>query len=310
MTNNTNQQLRLRRRFFWLALLVGALPLGLQTVLWLRSNNGPEGMRAALVSTAIGVPVLVVLSWLVSRRLFPAITHFSEEVRSAADRLAGGDFGTRIEVAGPGKEFVELSTELNEALESSQRQILNLRLEVNKSIELRESSRHLIEDCIYAREPLAKQHPGLATGYARAVIRKAVQSEEQSELVKGLVSGVDAAVDGKVGRKNLRWSLKDVKVNVPLPAKLVNMSVSGMAVESKRGLPVGGQWVFRVETDARVFDIPGIVRWCRLSKTIQIAGEFQAVYQIGIAFDQKLTVEAFDQFSPAAFPSSSRNASA
>jgi len=295
---------RLAGRLLWLGLLAGALPLGLQALLFLRGQS-VAGSQVSIADTTVsilaGALTLLVLSWALSGRLWKAIASALRSVHESITRVAGNEFGTRVAINGPGFELAGLGREFNELLESRQRQILNLALEGKQAGALRESSRQLIEACIYAREPLAKQHPGLAGAYAAAAIRNA-RHEKQAEnpTVHGLVEGVDRVGDRRDNRQNLRWTPKEMRVEVPMPSTLVNMSISGMAVESSRGLPVGGSWVFRVGTAAVAYEIPGKICWCRLQRTVKIHDEVRPIYRTGVEFDDQLSGKAFDFFGPAA----------
>ncbi len=293
----------LSSQLFWLCLLAGTLPLAVQLLLWLRGQAATESSKIADTMTIAGAAAvaLLLVAWVLPDRLSTAFGEAVSRLRSTMARVAKSDFGARAEVAGPGLEMTGFAEELNALIENQQRSIFNLQLEVKQAVALRESSRQLIEECIYAREPLAKQHPGLAAAYAAAAIRQAGrEAAAENETVDGLVEGVDTVGHRRENRQNLRWTLKDVRVDVPVPSKLVNMSVTGMAVESNRGLPVGGSWVFRVGTDAWTYDIPGKVCWCRLERTIRVDDDVRPVYRTGVEFDDKLSGKAFEFLSPAA----------
>jgi len=294
----------LAKRFLWFGLLAGALPLGLQALLFLRRQSvagSQVSIANTIVATLAGALALLVLSWALSGRLWRAVESTLRSVQESITRVTGNDFGARAEINGPGSELVRLGRELNDLLESRQREILNLTLEGKQAVALRESSRQLIETCIYAREPLARRHPGLAGAYAAAAIRNAGHEKQaENSTVHGLVEGVDRVGPSRDNRENLRWTPKEVRVEVPMPSKLVNMSISGMAVESNRGLPVGGSWIFRVGTDAIAYEIPGKICWCRLQRTVKIDGEVRPIYRTGVEFDDLLSGKAFDFFGPAA----------
>ena len=71
-----------------------------------------------------------------------------------------------------------------------------------------------------------------------------------------------------------------------------------MALECSRGLLVGGSWVFRIASKNRVVEIPGTVRWCRLSQTVKVGTEAHPVYRAGVAFDEELSGSTLELFSP------------
>lgn len=294
----------LASRFLGLGLLAGALPLGLQALLFLRRQSvagSQVSVADTIVATLAGALALLVLSWALSGRLWRAVERALRSVHESITRVISNDFGARAEINGPGLELAGLGREFDGLLESRQREIFNLTLEDEQAVSLRESSRQLIEACIYAREPLAKQHPGLAGAYAAAAIRNAGREKHaENPTVHGLVEGVDRVGHSQDNRENLRWTPKEVRVEVPMPSKLVNMSISGMAVESDRGLPVGGSWIFRVGTEAITYEIPGKICWCRLQRTVKIDDEVRPIYRTGVEFDDQLSGKAFDFFGPAA----------
>lgn len=287
------------RKLLGLSLLAGLVPVGIQIALWLGPEPSEATLRSALTAAAIAVGVLVVLVRVLPGRLVFRTAQAIDELRAVTDRVAENDFRARVEASGPGRELRELGTQIDDLIQDHKRRVLNQKLEVSEAAKLRSASRQLIEECIYAREPLAKKHPGLAAAYAEAAIRNSGQERTADATVDALVHGVDTATAHKGNRENLRWTLEDVTVEVPVPSKLINMSITGMAVESNRGLPVGGSWVFRVGNGAFAYDIPGRVRWCKLDRTVKIADEVQPIFRTGVAFDEKLTGGAFDFFSPA-----------
>ncbi len=296
----TNSRPSFSRRLLWLGLLAGFAPIAVQTALWLAGNPSWVALRAAAISAGIGAVFLIALVWLLPARLAAGADRSVADLGNVFERVSQEDLAARSLVTGPGREFRTLSGEVNALIDAHKREVLNRRLEVEQSDELRVASRHLIEECIYAREPLAKLHPGLASGYAEAAIRHSGKSQAGNATIDGLVRGVDTAGTRKGNRENHRWSLDNITVEVPVPSRLLNMSVSGMAVESNRGLPVGGSWVFRIGNGSFAYDIPGKVRWCRLNRTVKIAEEIRPIYRTGVAFDRRLEGRAFDFFSPVA----------
>ena len=284
---------------FRLSLLAGLAPLLVLAVAWLGGAPTWVDLRTALLATALGAALVIVLVRAFILPLLEKISHSAAEAGEAAARVAERDFTARIDANGPCREFRELGSSFNRMAERQKLAVLNRQLELDQASELRAASKRLIEECIYAREPLAKRHPGLAAAYAEAVIRKSGDDQSQDDTVDALVYGVDHALDHKGNRESLRWTRPDITVEVPVPSKLINMSVKGMAVESNRGLPVGGSWVFRVGNGAFAYDIPGKVRWCKLDRTVKVSEEIRPIYRTGVSFDEKLSGPVFDFFSPA-----------
>lgn len=284
---------------FRLSLLAGLAPLLVLAVAWLGGAPNWADLRVALLATAAGGALVVVLvrAWI--QPFFERFSQSAADLSEATARVAERDFTARVDTDGPCRELRELSAGFNRQVESLKLEVLNRQLELEQASELCTASKRLIEECLYAREPLAKQHPGLAAAYAEAVIRNSGEDRSQDDTVDALVYGVDHALDHKGNRESLRWTRPDITVEVPVPSKLINMSVQGMAVESNRGLPVGGSWVFRVGNGAFAYDIPGKVRWCKLDRTVRVSEEVRPIYRTGVSFDEKLSGAIFDFFSPA-----------
>lgn len=287
------------KKLFRLCFLAGLVPLLVLAAAWLGREPSWQALRVAGIATGIGAAILLALQKALVGILLRETAKSTGELKAVTARVADRDFSARAEIAGPGREFRRFNRELNSLIETHQLEVLNHELELRQASELRTASKKLIEECIFAREPLSKQHPDLAGAYAEAAIRHSGSLQTPDTTVDALVYGVDHASDHKGNRENLRWTLPDVTVEVPVPSRLLNMSVSGMAVESNRGLPVGGSWVFRIGNGAFAYDIPGKVRWCRLDRTVRVSEEVRPIYRTGVAFDSRLTGRAFDFFSPA-----------
>ena len=90
---------------------------------------------------------------------------------------------------------------------------------------------------------------------------------------------------GEEPRSTRRYATKDFAVEFPIGAAVVDVSESGMGIESNRQLRVGASYVFRVQAGAKSFGMPGKVEWCRFAGTDGAAGgEHSAIYKAGVSF--------------------------
>ncbi len=90
---------------------------------------------------------------------------------------------------------------------------------------------------------------------------------------------------GEEGRTSQRFATRDIAVEFPIGAAVVDVSDSGMGIESCEPLRVGSDYVFRVQLGKRSIGLPGRVEWCRFSGTRDTAGaDRSAVYKAGVSF--------------------------
>jgi len=86
-------------------------------------------------------------------------------------------------------------------------------------------------------------------------------------------------------RVQARYATRDIAVEFPIGAAVVDVSESGMGIESNQQLRVGADYVFRVQMGAKSFGLPGKVEWCRFARSKGIDGkEYAAVYKAGVSF--------------------------
>ena len=78
-----------------------------------------------------------------------------------------------------------------------------------------------------------------------------------------------------------------------LIGRVVNMSLSGLALESTTGLSTGSSHSFRVTLGQKPFEIRAEVRWCRLTRTLgRGPGEVVPIYRAGLEFNRPLELFA------------------
>lgn len=86
-------------------------------------------------------------------------------------------------------------------------------------------------------------------------------------------------------RSQARYPTRDIAVEFPIGAAVVDVSEAGMGIESNQQLRVGADYVFRVQMGAKSFGLPGKVEWCRFARTKGLDGTQRcAVYKAGVSF--------------------------
>jgi Tfp pilus assembly protein PilZ len=78
-----------------------------------------------------------------------------------------------------------------------------------------------------------------------------------------------------------------------LQAEILNMSVGGMALETRKALEIKRVYMFTIHKGDETVRIPGRVAWCVLRRTEHISDtEVVPIYHAGIQFDNVLTEQA------------------
>jgi len=73
----------------------------------------------------------------------------------------------------------------------------------------------------------------------------------------------------------------EVRVDV----KVTNLSVAGMAIETRNTLIVGRSYAFRVAQGGKHIDVGGRVMWCVLDSRKRRGDEFEPVFRAGVQFE-------------------------
>lgn len=90
---------------------------------------------------------------------------------------------------------------------------------------------------------------------------------------------------GEELRASQRYATRDFAVEFPIGAAVVDVSESGMGIESSCQLRVGASYVFRVQLGSKSYGMPGKVEWCRFAGTNGMVGaDPTAVYKAGVSF--------------------------
>ena len=99
-------------------------------------------------------------------------------------------------------------------------------------------------------------------------------------------------------RSSPRYAVQDVKGTLHLSseARILNMSLTGMAVETTTSMRVGRTYAINLRHgEAPAVRLAGTVAWCRLkSLRRRDDGETSAVYEAGVRFDDTLSGPAGD----------------
>ena len=103
-------------------------------------------------------------------------------------------------------------------------------------------------------------------------------------------------MSGKERRRSPRYPVEDVSgtLHVSVPARILNLSVSGMAVEIGSPLRVGRSYSVRLRHDAEEeITLTGQVVWCHL-RTLSLGsfGERKPIYEAGVSFENTLAPAA------------------
>ena len=88
-------------------------------------------------------------------------------------------------------------------------------------------------------------------------------------------------------RRHRRYDVADVhgSLLLSLDARILNMSLTGMAIETNSVLKVGGEYWLRLSQDGDPLRFKTTVKWCQLVRNEKnAAGESRAVYQAGLDF--------------------------
>ena len=88
-------------------------------------------------------------------------------------------------------------------------------------------------------------------------------------------------------RRHRRYDVLDVRGSllVSLDARILNMSLTGMAIETGSLLKVGGSYWLRLPQDGETLRFKTDVMWCRLVRNERTAeGDSRAVYHAGLDF--------------------------
>jgi hypothetical protein len=97
------------------------------------------------------------------------------------------------------------------------------------------------------------------------------------EISPKWLNGVDEA------RRHGRQPVGDLRLSNPIQGRVLDITVSGLGVETHAPVPVLMQSAFMISDGRRRSTIRGEVRWCRLTGTVPLPnGEIAPVFRAGI----------------------------
>lgn len=83
-------------------------------------------------------------------------------------------------------------------------------------------------------------------------------------------------------RRHTRYATRNLQIESPVYGWAVNISESGICMESLSELVSGAEYVFRLSFGSKFLSLPGQVAWCRLDRTEMTRKGGVKVYQTGI----------------------------
>lgn len=94
-------------------------------------------------------------------------------------------------------------------------------------------------------------------------------------------------------RRFRRHDVDDVHGSVlfRLEVKVLNLSLSGIAVETTEQLKLGKVYSMKLGSGANLVEVASTVRWCHLvgTRRRRTDNEFENVYRVGLTFDEAFT---------------------
>lgn len=96
-------------------------------------------------------------------------------------------------------------------------------------------------------------------------------------------------------RRQRRYPVSDVQGTLlfSVPVTVLNMSLTGMAMETTSRLQIGRRYTLKIKQDQEYLTLSGTVTWCSLGKTRKTeTGEVVPVYRAGVQFQEVLTERA------------------
>ncbi|MCP3959191.1 MAG: PilZ domain-containing protein [bacterium] len=99
----------------------------------------------------------------------------------------------------------------------------------------------------------------------------------------------------KEKRRHHRYDVKDVRANLmlPLEVRVLDMSLTGLRIESPIALSVGAKYNLTLRREYDVIQLQTDLQWCRLVRTEPDAlGEAAPVYEVGLDYQEVLSQKA------------------
>ena len=115
--------------------------------------------------------------------------------------------------------------------------------------------------------------------------------------MRGVMDAVLGKKDRQVARRGYpRYLAKTLWTESPVPARIIDLSVSGMCIESLESPQSEKPISFTIVNGEERFSVPARVQWCRLVATDKVReGERMAVYRAGAEFLEDLPRRTLEQ---------------
>ena len=84
-------------------------------------------------------------------------------------------------------------------------------------------------------------------------------------------------------RRHTRYATRNLQIDSPVYGWAINVSESGLCLESLAELVTGAEYVFRLRYGSQFLSLPGRVAWSRLDRTEMTRKGGVKIYQTGIA---------------------------
>lgn len=279
----------LRRLTFALLFAGGLVPLAVADVLLITA--APRGGRALETAALVVLPVLLlaVLAWVCSGWAAEMVVVPLRRLQAGLVELTRGRFETWVSPNGAVREVAVLSEALNRMAAQTHATIRKLRREERDSETLATDAMRLFRQAVEAREPLARHHPGLFEAYTGAVTRQLAEPTAEFESAEIAMSPFErpqeASPEAAERRAQPRYDIGDLLLNGPVGARILDVSATGLGLETMERLSVGREARFELVEPSRRLRIPGRPIWCRLVRTVGTAsGDRVPVYRAGVLF--------------------------
>ncbi len=103
------------------------------------------------------------------------------------------------------------------------------------------------------------------------------------------------AIKQRDRRRHRRYDVRGVRGSLvfPLQVKVLNMSLTGLAVESREALEIGTKYDCNLHNGREAVDVNVDVQWCHLVRTERSGTtDVRPVYQVGLDFRHVLNLQA------------------
>ena len=109
-----------------------------------------------------------------------------------------------------------------------------------------------------------------------------------------------AAISNRERRRHRRYDVRGVSgtLIIPMRIEVLNMSLTGLAVESRQALEIGRKYDLKLHNGRETIDINVDVQWCQLVRTERSGvSDVSPVYQAGLDFRHVLGDQARELLS-------------